>query len=95
MYFSSDFLTVHNCSFLVCSNLAFEGAREAITIVISLPETILLILPLPDLISSTTKSSPYLTSPPCSEMIRVSASLSPALTFCSSLTRILEPPGRL
>ena len=37
IYFSPDFSTVHNCSFLVCSNLAFAGAKEAITIVISLP----------------------------------------------------------
>ena len=57
IYFSPDFLTVHNCSFFVCSNVAFEGLKDAITIVISLPFTIFLIVFLPDLISSISKSS--------------------------------------
>ena len=37
MYFSPVLSTVQICSFFVCSNVAFSGDKDAITIVISLP----------------------------------------------------------
>lgn len=79
IYFSPVLLTVQICSFFVCSNEALEGAIEAITIVNSLPETIFLIFLPSNLTSSITRSSPTLTSPPCSQIVEVSASFSPSL----------------
>ena len=81
IYFSPVLLTVHNCSFLVCSNVAFSGINEAITIVNSLPCTIFLIFLPSNLTSSITKSSPKRTSPPCSHIVNVSANFSPSLIF--------------
>ena len=95
IYFSPVLSTVQSCSFLVCSNEALSGIKDAITIVISLPWTTFLMFLPSNLTSSITKSSPKRTSPPCSEIVKVSANFSPDLTFCSFLTRTLEPPGRL
>ena len=81
MYFSPVLLTVQICSFLVCSKEAFSGCKEAITIVNSLPETIFLIFLPSNLSSSITKSLPTLTSPPCSQIVNVSANFSPSVTF--------------
>ena len=77
IYFSPVLSTVQNCSFLVCSKVAFDGCNDAITIVNSLPATIFLIVLPSNLTSSTSSEFPTRTSPPCSETIKVSASFSP------------------